>query len=153
MTVWSPYPPPLVLCRINNLATVNSREQAKQRTYTQQQSNKGVAGRTSMLFPGGVDFNNMSNSLVDTVRRCWSTAPTTMSTCWLPCHPMWWCPNVCGSSQQTPRSAYGKFPEHWVFGRQTGYGAFTVSVTDEKHRGRQTGFSGSPAELMLAPRP
>src|SRR5919197_4398339 len=48
--MWS-LPLPLLLRRINNLATVDSPEQAKQRTYTQQQLNKGLAGRTSTLYP------------------------------------------------------------------------------------------------------
>jgi hypothetical protein len=33
LTVWGSYPLPRVLLKINSLATVNSREQAKQRTY------------------------------------------------------------------------------------------------------------------------
>ena len=50
LTVWGSYPLPRVLLKINSLATVNSREQAKQRTYKQIQSNKGVAGRTSIMM-------------------------------------------------------------------------------------------------------
>ena len=61
--LWALYgfiPPSGVALRINNLATVNSREQAKQ-TYTQQQSNKGVAGRTSLVIPScGLDVGSLS---------------------------------------------------------------------------------------------